>query len=201
MKVKLSVLLLLYGSAIHAKDLGQHGAIYPVIESNLLDVMVHRANEMQQSGELKMRQEEMRAMVENQIRQPMAIPGLDFMDEERITYVDLSVMSTSPIIDKNGNVLMIQGRRINPLDVIDFTDPLYFIDGTKTHQIKWALKDGGQNAIILLVKGSVFDLMSKYDAKFFFDQDGNLVKRLGIKQVPAKVESVGDKLKVHEIII
>jgi conjugal transfer pilus assembly protein TraW len=199
--MKLSALLLLCGSEVLAKDLGQHGNVYPIGEHNLLDVMVHRANQMQQTGELKMRQEEMRVIVENQMKHPIAIPGLEFTDEERITYVDLSVMSTSPIIDKNGNVLMVQGRRINPLDVIDFSDPLYFIDGTKTQQVKWALKDGGQNAVILLVKGSVFDLMSKYDARFYFDQDGSLVKRLGIKQVPAKVESIGDKLKVHEVII
>ncbi|MFA6038259.1 MAG: hypothetical protein WC748_09100 [Legionellales bacterium] len=201
MKMKLSVLLLLCGSEILAKDLGQHGNVYPIAEHNLLDVMINRVNQMQQTGELKMRQEEMRVSVQNQLRQPMAGPELDLTDEERITYVDLSIMSSAPIIDKNGNVLIVQGRRINPLDVIDFNEPLYFIDGTKTQQIKWALDDGGQNAIILLVKGSVFDLMSKYDARFYFDQDGSLVKRLGIKQVPAKVESMGDKLKVHEVII
>src|SRR5207249_3531223 len=99
------------------------------------------------------------------------------------------------------NVVMTQGRRINPLDIIDFTTPLYFIDGTDLRQVKWALTDGGANAIILLVKGSVFDLLSKYDAKFYFDQDGALVKRLGITQVPAKVEPIGDKLKIHEVII
>ncbi len=201
MKLKLSVLLLLCGSEILAKDLGQHGNVYPIVEHNLLDVMINRVNQMQQTGELKMRQEEMKVNIENQIRQPMIVPGLDLTDEERVTYVDLSILSSAPIVDKNGNVLMMQSRRINPLDVIDFNDPLYFIDGTKVQQIKWAINDGGPNAIILLVKGSVFDLLSKYDARFYFDQDGSLVKRLGIKQVPAKVEPIGDKLKIHEVII
>jgi conjugal transfer pilus assembly protein TraW len=201
MKVKLSLALILCCSSSFAKDLGQHGTVYPVIEDNLLDVMVQRVEHMQKTGELRMKQNEMIASVEKQIYQPLPVFGLNSSEKERVSYIELSTILEKPILDKNGKVLIAKGTRINPLDLIDFTSSLYFIDGNDDKQIEWAIDEGGKNAIILLVDGSVIDLMKLYDAKFYFDQDGTLIKKLGIKQIPAKVEPFGDMLKVHEVNI
>lgn len=201
MKVKLSLALILCCSSTYAKDLGQHGTVYPVIEDNLLDVMLERVDHMQKTGELRMKQNEMITVVEKQVSQPLPVSGLSPSAKERVSYIELSTILEKPILDKNGKILIAKGTRINPLDLIDFTSTLYFIDGNDDKQIEWALREGGKNAIILLVDGSVIDLMKKYDAKFYFDQEGTIVKKLGIKQIPAKVEPAGDKLKIHEILI
>lgn len=76
MKVKLSLALILCCSSTYAKDLGQHGTVYPVIEDNLLDVMVRRVDHMQKTGELRMRQNEMITVVEKQVSQPSPVLGL-----------------------------------------------------------------------------------------------------------------------------
>ena len=201
MKVKLSLALILCCSSTYAKDLGQHGTVYPVIEDNLLDVMVQRVDHMQKTGELRMRQNEMIAGVEKQVSQPSPVLGLSPSEKDRVSYIELSTILEKPITDKNGKILIAKGTRINPLDLIDFTSSLYFINGNDNKQVEWALSEGGENAIILLIDGSVLDLMKKYDAKFYFDQEGTLVKKLGIKQIPAKVEPFGDMLKVHEVHI
>ncbi|MFA6038458.1 MAG: type-F conjugative transfer system protein TraW [Legionellales bacterium] len=201
MKVRLSLALILCFSSSYAKDLGQHGTVYPVIENNLLDLMVERVDHMQKTGELRMRQNEMISGIEKQINEPSPVLGLSPSEMDRVSYIELGTILEKPILDKNGKILIAKGTRINPLDLIDFTSSLYFIDGNDDKQIEWALNEGGINAIILLVDGSVLDLMKKYDAKFYFDQEGVLVKKLGIKQIPAKVEPFGNMLKVHEVNI
>jgi len=55
------------------------------------------------------------------------------------------------------------------------------------------------DAKLILVKGAPLDLMRARQRRFYFDQGGTLVKRFGIRAVPAIVEQQGRILLVREV--
>ncbi|NBU94215.1 MAG: type-F conjugative transfer system protein TraW, partial [Actinobacteria bacterium] len=69
-------------------------------------------------------------------------------------------------------------------------------------QVRWALE---QNKIkksktkIILVRGRVIDLMRQKKVRLYFDQQGTLTTKFGIKAVPATVAQEGKMLKVMEV--
>ncbi len=201
MKMKLLVLLTLCGSAAMTKDLGQYGPAYPVIEDNLKQTLIEKAFQMEQSGELEMMQDDMKKQTKNYLENPTPVKGVNKTQKERTFYVDPSIILDEHIVDTKGNVLVAKGSKINPLDTIDFDRTLYFIDGTDEAQIEWIIEDANPNDTIVLVKGSVMQLMDEYKLMVYFDQGGKLTDSLNISQVPAKVTGEKDWLKVLEVLI
>ncbi len=198
MKMKLLVLLTLCGSAAIAKDLGQYGPVYPVIEDSLKQTLIEKAFQMEQSGELEMMQDNMKKQTQNYLENPTPVKRITKTQKERTFYVDPSVILDDPIVDETGKVLVAKGSKINPLDTIDFDHALYFIDGTDEAQIEWVLDDANPSDTIVLVKGSVRQLMDEYKLMVYFDQGGSLTQSLNINQVPARVTSEKGWLKVDE---
>ena len=67
-------------------------------------------------------------------------------------------------------------------------EKLIFIDGDKESHIEWALKQSDGKSKIILLRGSVLDLMKQYKIRFYFDQNGAIIKKLNIQKIPAIVE-------------
>jgi carboxypeptidase Taq len=89
----------------------------------------------------------------------------------------------------------------------EVTYPLHII---LRYEIEKSLFDGSlliedikeaKNSKIILVNGSPQDLMKANSIRFYFDQQGVLVQKFGIKQVPATVSQHGSKLLIKEIFI
>ena len=99
-----------------------------------------------------------------------------------------------------GNVFVKAGSVINPLNTHQLQNALIFIDGDDQLQINWVLQQP-QKSKIILVGGSPFDLMEVYERTFYFDQGGQLVKKLDIHHVPARVSQEGTKLKIEEVVV
>jgi conjugal transfer pilus assembly protein TraW len=79
---------------------------------------------------------------------------------------------------------------------------LLFLDGNDEAQIRWGLAEyqkRNEMAKLILVNGPVIDLMKKHEIRFYFDQWGKLVDYFNIKQVPAIVEQVNEKLLISEV--
>ena len=53
----------------------------------------------------------------------------------------------------------------------------------------------------ILVGGSYLDLMKSWRTPVFYDQDGLLIKRLGIQHVPAIVSQEGLRLRIDELVL
>ncbi len=187
MKVKLSLLLILFGSAVFANDLGQHGMVYPILEEDLLHVMKARAIELEQRGALTMVNETLVNDVTQKLNTTNSLTHLTKTQKERIYTLNLS--------DKDAELT----QASNVLSPIHFKSTLLFIDATDESQLEWALKQEEKNKKIILVKGDVIALMQTHGVRFYLDQEGTLIKRLGIQQVPAKVSGDEHGLKVHEV--
>jgi conjugal transfer pilus assembly protein TraW len=52
---------------------------------------------------------------------------------------------------------------------------------------------------VILTGGSYLELMRRWQRPVYFDQQGKLVARLGIRQVPALVSQDGRRLRIDEI--
>jgi conjugal transfer pilus assembly protein TraW len=77
-----------------------------------------------------------------------------------------------------------------------------FLNGDDPAQVAWALKSTTQlNAKLILTAGSPFDRMKAAQRRFYFDQDGKLTGKFGIRAVPAVVEQAGKVLKVTEVVV
>ena len=58
------------------------------------------------------------------------------------------------------------------------------------------VKDGGK---IVLVKGSPITLYRETGQRFYFDQNGHIVEKFQIKQIPARITQSGLKLLIEEL--
>ena len=81
---------------------------------------------------------------------------------------------------------------------------LIFFDGEDSEQLEFAIdlyKNSFKKPILILTGGSPIKLEKKYKLDFYYDQDGVIIKKLGIKAVPALVVQEGRKLKVKEVML
>ena len=54
---------------------------------------------------------------------------------------------------------------------------------------------------IILVNGAPLKLSNQYKRRFYFDQHGLLIKKFGIKQIPARVSQKNHSLQIEEIVL
>jgi conjugal transfer pilus assembly protein TraW len=53
---------------------------------------------------------------------------------------------------------------------------------------------------VILTGGSYLDLMRRWQRPVFYDQQGSLTTKLGIRQVPALVTQDGRRLRIDELL-
>ncbi len=193
---------ILCGNECWAKDLGVHGTIYDIEEQDALKWIEARLNELQASGEIERQQKKMQEKALSSIHRPKPVAGLTRTTNIKQFEHDLTVTVPSDILDADGRVIHKAGTKVNPLLMLPTKKALLFLDGEDEEQIRWGLaeyKKRSELAKLILVNGPVIDLMKKHDTRFYFDQWGKLINHFKIKQVPAIVEQVGDKLQISEV--
>ena len=91
---------------------------------------------------------------------------------------------------------------VNPFDTVPFARTLIFIDGDDEKQIEWikSFKPETQMVIIILLNGNLREVTEKLDTDLYFDQNGALVKRFGIKAVPSVIDEMPNQklLRIRE---
>lgn len=183
---------------LYAKDCGVEGHTFPIQEPDFLKQIEDKLESIDKNGELEILQKKALNKAQNFIRRPQSVHGITHTHSPRIFVYDPSVTVPYDLKDHHGRVFHKAGTRVNPLTMKSLSTPLVFIDGDDLKQVQWALTAHAQ-AKIVLIKGSPFELMELYERPFYFDQQGVLVKKLGIKQVPAVVKQSGLALEISEI--
>ena len=59
---------------------------------------------------------------------------------------------------------------------------------------------GGGRLKVILTGGSYLDLMRRWKQPVFFDQQGSLAEKLGIRHVPALVSQEDRRLRIDELL-
>ena len=184
-----------------AKDYGQLGATTPVIEPDLLAAIEARLLAVQASGKMAAMQKALAARTEAKVKRPPAVAGLSATTEPRSWSYDPTITVGSDIRDHQGHLIIPAGRRVNPLDTVGLRQSLVFINSDDTPQLRWAMASTTVlNAKIILVGGSPFEVMKVEQRRVYFDQDGKLTAKFGIRHTPAVVEQAGRLLKVTELV-
>ena len=187
-----------------AADLGVRGALFPIIEVDLLDLIGAKLKAAKASGRIEALDKAFAKRAVASVERPAAVPGLMATREPRSWVYDPTFTVPRDYADQNGRVFAHAGDRINPLlRMPDFDRVMVFLDGDDARQVAYALgalhQYGAARTRLILVKGSPTLLMRREKTPVFFDQLGLLTDKFRLSQVPAVIVREGDRLRISEV--
>lgn len=186
-------------SALRAADYGQMGQTFPIIETDLLTTIETRLRSLEASGGIEQMQRQMQEQAVASVRRPKPVDGMTPATAKREWLFDPSIVTEDDIVDAKGNLIAARGTRVNPLDMVQLSQALVFINGDDAAELAWAVKTWSDaRAKIIFVSGSPFDAMKPWQRRFYFDQGGTLTGKFGIRHTPAVVSGAGSNLKISE---
>jgi len=198
-----SGLVLVFSTNALAMDLGVHGRLYPIDEQNLIETIQANAQADIDSGAWEKHTQQWREQASYQANRPGGIQ-LPRTDETSSRLYDPSVVFPDDIKDAEGNLIYSAGVPVNPLNYINWSRQLIFIDGDDRQQINWMMSVTQSNPTqfkVVLTNGPVLDLMNELNQRLYFDQNQNLVRRFNIRSLPAQVYQQGQYLRIDEVKI
>ncbi|WP_419722867.1 type-F conjugative transfer system protein TraW [Sphingobium aromaticivastans] len=196
--------VLLVGGSMRgeAKDYGHAGQTFPVIEPDLLATIETRLSQAEASGELARMNAAFARRVDAKVRRPDPVAGITPAQEARSWHFDPTVRVEQDIRDPQGRLIAAAGQKINPLDFVTIAQDLVFVDGDDAQQMAWATtRYSDVKAKIILVSGSPIEAMTNRKRRFYFDQEGRLTGKFGIRHTPAVVSPAGKVLAVSELVL
>lgn len=199
-RLALLMLALALPASAQARDYGQQGAVFPIIERDLLEQIQSRLIAMEKSGETARLNEELKRRTAARVNRPDPVAGIARAIVGRSWSFDPTITLAADIRGAKGELIHPAGTRVNPLDSVSLRADLLFLDGDDAAQVAWALKQDRQ-AKLILVRGAPLELMKARQRRFYFDQGGKLTERFGIRAVPARVRQQGRLLAVSEIAL
>jgi conjugal transfer pilus assembly protein TraW len=184
-----------------AKDFGVVGRTSEIKEVDAIEEIKGKLSDMEARGELDEHNERMKKEVSDRIKSPKSL-NLGRASEVREYKYDPSIEVKEDLRDARGIVFHRKGTKVNPLDVVSMPYELIFFDGEDEDQLKYVIKKYEESEIkpkLILTGGSPVKLEEEYKLDFYFDQEGEIIKKLGIKAVPAIVMQEDKVLKVKEV--
>jgi conjugal transfer pilus assembly protein TraW len=187
-----------------AADLGVRGALFPIVEIDLLDIIGAKLKAAKASGRIDALDKVFAKRAVASVERPAAVPGLITTRQPRTWLYDPTFTVPHDYADQEGRVFARAGTRINPLlRMPDFDRVLVFFDGDDPAQVGYALSTlrryGAQRTRLILVKGSPVELMRREKTEVFFDQMGLLTDKFRLRQVPAVIVREGELLRISEV--
>lgn len=203
MVMRQTVFLFLYFAlpiALHAKDFGINGTVYPIDEQDPLILLQRKLKSMEESGELRRHHIEIQRKAQFAIEHPTPVKEITKATENHIFYYDPTYTVLEDLKDHTGRVFVAKGTKINPLETVSLSQDLLFFDGDDPEQVAFAkekLKKG--QVKLILVKGAPLALSKELNVPVYFDQAGLLIQKLEIKYVPALVTQENMHLRIEEV--
>ena len=185
-----------------AADLGTLGPTYGIAEPHLLNFIEQRLRDKERSGELQRLMQEAQSRGIDAVKRPQPVAGLRATEGPRTFYIDPTFTLDRNVVDAQGRLLFAAGTRKNPLEVVSLSKRLLFFDARDQRQVARArelIGSYGGKVKPILTGGSYLDLMKAWRVAVYFDQQGTLTRRFGIRQVPALVSQEGQRLRVDEL--
>ena len=186
-----------------AKDFGVVGRTSEIKEVDAIEEIKGKLSDMEARGELDEHNERMKKEVSDRIKSPKSL-NLGRAGEVREYEYDPILEVKEDLRDARGIVFHRKGTRVNPLNVVSMPYELIFFDGEDEDQLKYVIKKYEESEIkpkLILTGGSPVRLEEEYKLDFYFDQEGEIIKKLGIKAVPAIVMQDGKVLKIREVMV
>jgi conjugal transfer pilus assembly protein TraW len=166
-------------SAVQAKNLGQVGPVYAIIETGVVDAK--KISQKRRFNTLK----------------PLSLPTAL---AERKLYLDLSYTVPQDIADAEGNIIYPEGYRFNPLEHRRFRT-MIVIDGSDESQVDWAdnLEDTADPMTRIVITQGDIAAVSKRLKRRVYRLHPQVAQRFRIENVPTIVQQKGVVLAVKAI--
>lgn len=194
--------MLIISTVTHAKDLGIMGETYPIAETDFLEYIQARLNQMQQNGEWQHVQAAMQQHASNYRDRPTPVSGVELTTTTRSWLMDPSIVLDHDVIAPDGKLIATKGTRVNPLVYVPLSKTLIFINADDAEQVKWAKQEDTRlqgKSKIILVNGSVLTSEKRLNKMVYFDQVGNLTRHFNIRHVPSTISQDGMMLRISEV--
>lgn len=206
----ISIVLILIVSVVYAKDFGTKGHTYEIAEQGFLAMIDQRL----QKVDMKKEQARMTAIAKDRVENPLAVKHIKPAAKGRVFDFDPTYTLDKDVVLPCGKILHKAGSKVNPLEHMDLSRRMFFIDSREKNQVAW-LKEQLTNPLpdqvepvedrIILVGGSPFklkkELGTEHENKVYFDQRGEITSKFGIKASPAVAVQERLKLRIEEIAI
>jgi conjugal transfer pilus assembly protein TraW len=192
--------LLLLAFNIFAKDLGVVGHIFEIKEQDIAEIIALKLQRLNETGELALHQEKILRRALEQVKNPTPV-GLPNAIETRTFFYDPSITLKTDIRNHQNTLIYAKGTRINPFSYVTLHKQWLFFNGDNAEHLAWAKAQYKTGDKLILVRGSAVDLMKEWQVPIYFDQNGFLTKKIGIRYIPAQVvqEEKGQRLMITEI--
>jgi conjugal transfer pilus assembly protein TraW len=187
-----------------AKDLGTVEKTYPIKEQDFSEYVKQTIAEKKKNGELAAFNKKFKKEALSQAKRPNPVEGLSPATENSTHYYDPTIVMADDIFDAEGNLIHSKGKRINPLDYVEFSKPILFFDADNEQQREWVVSKyhlAPNKPRLVLVKGSPVDMGKMFKVRVYFDQRGYMVNKFQIKHTPALVSRERDLLRIDEIAL
>jgi conjugal transfer pilus assembly protein TraW len=198
------LMLIAFSERTLANDLGVMGETYKIAEIDFLEYIQSQIEQKQKNGQWQILQEQVRNKITYLRDRPRRVEGLSRAQENKRWLFDPSIILDRNIFTKSGNLIATAGTHVNPLVYISLSKTLIFFDGDDQEQVAWAIEQNkkiNNKSKLILINGSLIKIESKTKTRLYFDQEGRLTNRFGIKHVPALVRQEGLKLLINEVRI
>lgn len=187
-------------SATRASDHGVVGQTFPIVEPDLLATIEAKLQRLQANGDIDRMNAAFARRAEARVRRPKPVAGITPATEARTWAYDPTITIERDVQDQKGNYIARLGQTVNPLDFTAVTQALVFVDGDNKAEMAWATTQYSDlKAKIILVSGSPLEEMTARQRRFYFDQEGRLTGKLGIRHTPAVAVQDGRVMKLSEI--
>lgn len=187
---------------LYARDYGQQGTHFPIIEQDLLQQIQSRLQAMDKNGDIERLNQKFKARTIARVKRPEPVGGLANATKSTTRLFDPTITLQSDIFDHRKRRIWAKGTRVNPLDTVPLRAPLIFLDGDDPTQLEWAFdQKTAKTAKLILTNGAPLKLMKARQRRFYFDQGGQLVRHFGIRALPAIVDQHGRMLRIREIAL
>jgi conjugal transfer pilus assembly protein TraW len=200
----LAALLITSTSVGLAGELGTIGPTYTIQEPDMLEWIEKRVQDKVNSGEALRYQKEQAEKIKKKLENPEPLKSVAKATKNRTFYFDPTFTVEESVLDDKGAILVPAGTTINPLDRVGLSRPLIFFDARDPVQVAFAKKYIDRHeglAKPILVGGSYFELMKKWQTPVYFDQQSALIRKFSIRYVPAIVFQEGKRLRIDEIAL
>jgi conjugal transfer pilus assembly protein TraW len=199
------LLISLQPVTVRAANLGVYGQVYPIQEQDFLVFIHDRLKQMEKSGQLTTFKNQFIARVKAHVYRPTPVSGLTTTNHPKTFYDDPTFTVGQDIKDMNGNIIARKGTVVRPLSTITLHSVWLFFNADDSRQVEWALsmvKTHPDRIVkFILVRGDISKAEKALNGRIYFDQEGLISKKLGLKHIPCVVEQQGDRLMIREFKI
>lgn len=186
--------------SIYAKDCGVVGDVYPILEQDFVVFIKNQLNAIKGTPKYHQLEAQLKDRIDGKVDRPHPVEGISVTQEPRVFRIDPSIVLSDPLVNKQGQIIVPAGTKINPLSRVTFHSVLLFYNADDPLQVAWAKKKNAElNGVkLILVGGSVHSQIEAFKRAVYFDQEGRLTQYFKITQVPAMVKQRGLELEVSE---